>query len=160
MGSTQSVIIVLDNWEAKVVGWVSPCLALFFVSLFFFPPFETPPLVHFSLSSLSRPCSLSLSSLLQLSLSNPTNQGPTPVYRAPPVGYTFSWGFYEYLWYANTYGSWGWKSPPLSLVMYDNWGNRLQVEVFVTLNLKTWEVWNTKITNIQFLGGGGWGNGK
>lgn len=42
MGSTQSVIIVLDNWEAKVVGW-----------------------------------------------------GPTPVYRAPPVGFTFSWGFYE-----------------------------------------------------------------
>ena len=42
VGSTQSVIIVLDNWEAKVVGW-----------------------------------------------------GPTPVYRAPPVGYTFSWGFYE-----------------------------------------------------------------
>ena len=68
VGSTQSVIIVLDNWEAKVVGW-----------------------------------------------------GPTPVYRAPPVGFTFSWGFYEYLWYANTYGSWGWKSPPLSLVMYDNW---------------------------------------
>lgn len=63
-------------------------------------------------------------------------------------------------WYANTYGSWGWKSPPLSLVMYDNWGNRLQVEVFVTLNLKTWEVWNTKVTNIQFLGGGGWGSGK
>ena len=42
----------------------------------------------------------------------------------------------------------------------DNWGNRLQVEVYVTLNLKTWEVWNTKITSIQFLGGGGWGNGK
>ena len=62
--------------------------------------------------------------------------------------------------YANTYGSWGWKSPPLSLVMYDNWGNRLQVEVYVTLNLKTWEVWNTKITNVQFLGGGGWGTGK
>lgn len=82
-------------------------------------------------------------------------------------------------------------------MMYDNWGNRLQVsegffffeekkkreklsisiliplaekqtkknsltqvEVYVTLNLKTWEVWNTKITNIQFLGGGGWGNGR
>lgn len=44
--------------------------------------------------------------------------------------------------------------------MYDNWGNRLQVEVYVTLNLKTWEVWNTKITEIQFLGGGGWGSGR
>ena len=42
----------------------------------------------------------------------------------------------------------------------DNWGNRLLLEIYVTLNLKTWEVWNTKITNIQFLGGGGWGNGK
>lgn len=38
VGSTQSVIIVLDNWAAKVVGW-----------------------------------------------------GPTPVYRAPAVGFTFSW---------------------------------------------------------------------
>ena len=44
--------------------------------------------------------------------------------------------------------------------MYDNWGNRLQVETYVTINLKTWEVWNTKITNVQFLGGGGWGNGR
>ena len=43
VGSTQSVIIVLDNWEAKVVGWVSSegarapffFFSFCFVSLFF-----------------------------------------------------------------------------------------------------------------------------
>jgi hypothetical protein len=112
IGSTQAVIIVLDNWEAKVVGWVR---RKFFLFLFFLSPWCF--LIFSRREKKTQPFSKKFKKQKKnLSLSH--TQGPTPVYRAPPVGYTFSWGFYEYLWYANTYGSWGWKSPPLWLTMY------------------------------------------
>ena len=31
-----------------------------------------------------------------------------------------------FLQYANTYGSWGWKTPPMALVMTDQFGNKMQ----------------------------------
>lgn len=87
MGSTQAVIIVLDNWEAKVVGWVS-FPPVFFVFRFF----------HFDGERRKKPSSLISLSAFSLKKTKKTKQGPTPVYRAPQVGFTFSWGFYEYLW--------------------------------------------------------------
>jgi hypothetical protein len=79
--------------------------------------------------------------------------GPSPVFKAPAVGYTFAWSLYEYRWYASRYGgNWGWKSPPLGLVMYDQLNNRLEAEVFVGLNLRTWEVVSVNVANTWFAG--------
>jgi hypothetical protein len=66
--------------------------------------------------------------------------GPTPVYTAPPVAYSYSWAFWDYLWYGSRYGGWAWKSPNLGLVMTDQWGNQMLATVRVTLNLRTFEV--------------------
>lgn len=82
--------------------------------------------------------------------------GFDPVFRAPAVGYTFSWPRWEYLWYAYTWGSWGWKTPPLGLNLFDNFGNVLQVSVQVGLNLRDFEVVSVRVFDYYFSGNN-WG---
>ena len=79
--------------------------------------------------------------------------GPQPVYRSPPVAFAYSWSFYDWLWYGSRYGGWAWKSPPLGLVMTDAYGNAILATVRVTLNLKTSEIYSTRITDVEW-----WGN--
>lgn len=85
--------------------------------------------------------------------------GPAPIYRSGPVAFSYSWNFYSYLWYANNYGSWAWKSPPLGLVMTDQYNNAILTTVRVTLNLKTSEIYSTRITDVQWWGNNNWGQG-
>ena len=82
--------------------------------------------------------------------------GPQPVFRSPAVGFTFAWNINEYRWYGAKYGNWGWKSPPLGLTMRDALGNRLEAEVFVALNLRSWEVVGVNVPNYWFAGNN-WG---
>ena len=82
--------------------------------------------------------------------------GPQPVFRSPAVGFTFAWNLNEYRWYGAKYGNWGWKSPPLGLTMRDALGNRLEAEVYVGLNLRSWEVVSVNVPNYWFAGNN-WG---
>lgn len=78
--------------------------------------------------------------------------GPQPTYRSPPVAFAYSWSFYDWLWFGSRYGGWAWKSPPLGLVMTDQYGNAILTTVRVTLNLKTSEIYSTRITDVEWWG--------
>ena len=81
--------------------------------------------------------------------------GPQPVYKSPPTAFSYSWSFYDYLWYGNNQGTWAWKSPALGLVMNDQYGNAILTTVRVTINLRTSEIYATRVTNVEW-----WGNGN
>ena len=83
--------------------------------------------------------------------------GPTPTYRSPPTAFSYSWGLYDWLWYGSRAGSWAWKSPALGLVMTDQYGNAILTTVRVTINLKTSEIYSTRITNVEWWGNGNYG---
>lgn len=55
------------------------------------------------------------------------------------------------------WGSWGWKTPPIGLSMYDRWGNTLQVSVQVGLNLRNFDVVSVRI-NDYYFSGNTWGS--
>lgn len=78
--------------------------------------------------------------------------GPTPVYRAPPVAFSYSWSAWDWVWYGSRYGGWAWKSPNLGLVMTDQYGNSLLATVRVTINLRTFEIYAVRVTNVEFYG--------
>lgn len=59
-------------------------------------------------------------------------------------------------WYGATYGSWGWKTPPMGLNMFDQFGNKLHVTVQVSVNLQTWEVYSARVYDYRFYGNS-WG---
>jgi hypothetical protein len=74
----------------------------------------------------------------------------------PSLVQSFSWGAYEYLWYAASTGSWGFKTPATAITMFDNWGNSLAVKVRTSINLQTWEVVSVRVEDYRF-NGNNWG---
>lgn len=76
--------------------------------------------------------------------------------RAPSLSQSFSFGAYEYLYYAATTGGWGFKTPSTAITMFDSFGNRLSVLVRTSLNLRTFEVVSVRVLDYKFSGNN-WG---
>ena len=82
------------------------------------------------------------------------NWGPSPTFRAPSLSQSYEWGAYEFL--LATSASYGWKAPATTVVMSDNWGNKLSVLVRTALNLRTFEVVSVRVVDYKFTGNN-WG---
>lgn len=107
---------MLDNWEARVNGWGPQ-------------PLYRAPTVGFTYRwdryeylwvclrggdggrALTRRAGRGRGGRRAARVSRPPTRPPRPP--APPPQY------------AATYGSWGWKSPPMGLTMFDSFGNKL-----------------------------------